>query len=175
MITNQLHINLSKCNYIYFQPKFNVIDRDSCARTRQFIEKHSEQRQIYMNGTIIKQVSEIKFLGVILDENLSWMPHIDYLVKKLRSCVGTLSRIRHVVPKNLYINLYHTLFESHLTYGISVWGGVPHCKLEKLFIIQKKCIRILFGDSEKYNDKFCTCARARPLGEQILGSKFYAK
>ena len=175
MISNQLHINLSKCKYIYFQPKLNVADRNSCERARPFAEKQSEQRQLYINGTVIKQVSEIKFLGVILDENLSWIPHIEYLAKKLRSCTGSLSRIRHVIPKEIYINLYHTLFESHLTYGISVWGGVPHHKLDKLFIIQKKCIRILFGDSEKYKDKYCTCVRARPLGMQKLGSEFYAK
>ena len=39
------------------------------------------------------------------------------------------------------ISLYHTLFEPHqLSYGISVWGGVPHDKLEKLFVVQKKYI-----------------------------------
>ena len=175
MIANQLHINLSKCNYIYFQPRNNVIDRDSCARTREFVGKQSKQVQLYINGTIIRQVTEIKFLGVILDENLSWVPHIEQLAKKLRSCVGTLCRIRHIIPKNLFKNLYHTLFESHLCYGISVWGGVPHTKLNKLFIVQKKCIRILFGDSDEYNEKFCTCARVRPLGKQKLGHEFYAK
>ena len=114
-------------------------------------------------------------MGVILDENLSWIPHIEYLAKKLKISVGGLSRIRHVVPETLYESLYHTLFESHLIYGISVWGGVSHDKLEKLFVIQKKCIRILFGDLKKYNDKFCTCARTRPFDNQILGNDFYIK
>ena len=120
-------------------------------------------------------MSEIKFLGVILDENLSWIPHIEYLTKKLKLSIGELSRIRHVIPDKLYASLYHTLFESHLTYAITVWGGVPHNKLEKLFILQKKCIRILFGDSVAYNDKFCTCARARPFGKQKLTQEFFRK
>ena len=175
MTANQLHINLSKCNYIYFQPRPNVMDHNSCARTRPFVGRNSEQERLYINGILIRQVTEIKFLGVILDENLSWMPHIEQLVKKLRSSVGELCRIRHVVPETHYASLYHTLFESHLCYGISVWGGVPHHKLEKLFVLQKKCIRILFGDSVKYNEKFCTCARTRPFGEQKLGHQFYVK
>ena len=112
---------------------------------------------------------------VILDDDLSWLPHIEYLVNKLKVRVGGLSRIRHVVPANLYESRYHTLFESHVCYGISVWGGVTHDKLGKLFIVQKKCIRILFGDSEKYNDKFCTCVRARPYTKQKLGHEFYVK
>ena len=175
MTTNQLHINLSKCNYMYFEPRYNVVDGDMCERARPFISRNSEQRQIYVNGKVIRQVSEIKFLGVILDENLSWIPHIEYLTKKLKLSIGELSRIRHVIPDKLYTSLYHTLFESHLTYAVTVWGGIPHNKLQKLFILQKKCIRILFGDSVAYNDKFCTCARARPFGKQKLTQEFFRK
>ena len=81
MIANQLYINLSKCNHIYFNPRPNVVDSDSFERTRPFAGRNSEQENLYINGKIIPQVVEIKFLGVILDENLSWMPHIEYLVK----------------------------------------------------------------------------------------------
>ena len=141
MTANQLHINLAKCNHIYFNPRPNVIDSASCERARPFVGRNSEQEHLLnINGRIIPQVTEIKFLGVILDEDLSWMPHIEYLVKKLKVSVGGLCRIRHVVPESLYESLYHTLFESHLCYGISVWGGVTHDKLEKLFVVQKKCI-----------------------------------
>ena len=41
-----------------------------------------------------------------------------------------------------------------------------------LFITQKKCIRILFGDTEAYKNKFMTCARSREYGSQILGDIF---
>ena len=95
--------------------------------------------------------------------------------------VGKLCRIRRCVPKKLYKDLYHTLFESHLGYGISVWGGVSNNKLEPIFITQKKCIRILFGDNEAYFDKFKTCARVRCITrdkngkviKQMLGKDFF--
>ena len=77
----------------------------------------------------------------------------------------------HWCPKDLY----HTLFESHLRYGITVWGGVSTNKLLPLFVIQKRCIRIMFGDREMYLDKFKTAARTRPFDEQKLGAKFYTK
>jgi hypothetical protein len=175
MTANQLHVNLSKCYYIYFTPRSNVLDSASCERVRPFLGKNSLQEHLYINGKCIPQVKEIKFLGIILDEDLSWSPHIEHLVKKLKISIGGLCRIKHAVPEKLYESLYHTLFESHICYGISVWGGVPHQKLEKLFVVQKKCIRILFGDSEKYNNKFCTCVRTRPFGDQKLGQEFYAK
>ena len=60
-------------------------------------------------------------------------------------------------------------------YAISVWGGISSNQLKPLFVTQKKCVRILFGDFEKYVDKFKTCARTRPINKQNLGSKFYEK
>ena len=81
------------------------------------------------------------------------------------------------MSKENFKTLYHTLFESHISYGISVWGGIPQYKLNKLFRLQKKCLRILFGNLEQYLDKFNfnTCARTRPFGAQILTSEFYMR
>ena len=45
----------------------------------------------------------------------------------------------------------------------------------KLFIVQKLCLRIMFGDTEAYLNKFKTCCRVRPYQEQILGSEFYSR
>ena len=71
------------------------------------------------------------------------------------------------------IDRYHTLFKRHLKYGIAVWGGLSAVKLRPLFIAQKLCIRILFGDREPYLEKFRTSARARPYDSQKLGPEFY--
>ena len=56
-----------------------------------------------------------------------------------------------------------------------MWGGVSSVKLRPLFIAQKHCIRILFGDKESYLDKFKTTARVRPFQSQKLGQDFYKK
>ena len=89
--------------------------------------------------------------------------------------VGKLCRIRRVIPKQHHKELYHTLFGSHLGFGISVWGGTSNNKLEPLFITQKKCVRIMFGDNEAYLDKFRTAARTRSFEKQRLGNEFYEK
>ena len=87
----------------------------------------------------------------------------DYLCKKIKCSTGQLARIMNVIPTDLHKDLYHTLVESHLRYGISAWGGVSANVLSPLFILQKKCIRILFGDRQKYLDRFNTAARTRPF------------
>ena len=93
----------------------------------------------------------------------------------LRSAAALLSKVRYWIPKEHYLKIYHALFESHLTYGISVWGGVSGSKLNKIFIVQKLCIRVLFGDRESYLAKFKTCARVRPRESEKLAAKFYSR
>ena len=81
MIFNKLHINMTKCSYILFKPN----------------GKHTEEplphHQLVINDTIIKQVSHTKFLGVIIDENLSWDNHITDLKRKLYYSLSTIKRI----------------------------------------------------------------------------------
>ena len=127
-----------------------------------------------IHNTTLDLVHETRFLGVIIDDKLSWTPHIKNLTTKLKCHIGSINRIKDNIPSHLHKQLYHTLFESHLAYGITVWGGESLTKLEPVFNLQKKCLRILFGDKESYLDKFRTCARCRPRGEQVLGPEFYA-
>ena len=104
-------------------------------------------------------------MGVILDNDLDWSCHIHELNKKLRSAAALLSKVKYWIPKEHYLKIYHALFESHLTYGISVWDGVSDSKLNIIFIVQKHCIRVLFGDR----------ARVRPRGSEKLGAEFYSR
>ena len=150
MASNLLHINLSKCFYMYFKP--NIHSRNSCIRA----EGYNSDHRLLINGQKVKQVSTIKFLGVVIDENLTWLPQIEGLRKKLLMCLGTLYRVRTSIPKRLYKSIYHALFESHLTYGISVWGAQSQSVLNDLFTMQKKCLRILFGKNN-VNSANCFC------------------
>ena len=156
---------MSKSCYMHFQPK----KLDSLGLDKLFSDNSLE-----IMGIPIKAVKSTRFLGVTIDDELSWLPHIQKLTQKLNCQVGALSRIKDSVPQKFHKDLYYTLFESHLSYCISVWGGVAPSKLEPLFIVQKSCIRAMFGQ-ELYLEKYMTCARCRPLNKQILDSTFYQK
>ena len=182
MKSNLLHINLSKCCYIHFEPPqcYRARTRGTCARTRPYRRK-ADCPTIKICGQVIKEVTSTKFLGVIIDNKLSWIPHIDMLYKKLKSATGILNRIMKNIPKDNYKSLYFSLFESHMNYCLTVYGAANKQHIEKLFRIQKHCLRILFGNREEYLDKFKTCARAREKGKykpyrpQSLGPEFYSK
>ena len=131
--------------------------------------------QLKINDYPIKKVTSTKFLGVTIDENLSWEEHIKALKRSLNHATSTLCRLRSYLPDHLYHQLYYSLFESHLSYCISAWGGAAKTRIDALFKAQKYCLRVLFGVREAYLDKFKTCARARSVGNQKLDGKFYKK
>ena len=97
------------------------------------------------------------------------------LSRKLRSAAGAIKRISKNIPKDCYKSIYYALFQSHLSYCITVFGKANRTFTDSLFKTQKSCMRILFGNFEAYIDKFKTCARTRPYNTQILGKKFFMK
>ena len=117
----------------------------------------------------LKCVTEVKFLGVFIDENISWEPQIDYLKQKLISSIVVIKQIKKFVPKTEYLKIYNTLFKSHLSYCISCWGGISQYKLQKLFSLQKHCISILLGKEIGYDRPqfYDSCARVGPYKEHI--------
>ena len=163
MTTNKLHINMTKCCYMIFKPSHRLVDQPY------------PDLKLMINNCEIKHVLYTKFLGVTIDEKLNWKQHIKELKHKLYYSISTLSRIRHFIPEHLHRDLYYTLFESHMSYSISSWGNVSQNMMDKLHKIQKKAIRILFGDSLAFKNKFMTSARTRPFSEQLLGTSFYTK
>ena len=176
MKSNLLHINLGKCCFIHFEPPqvYKARTRGTCARTRPYRRK-ADCPTIKINGHIIKEVTSTKFLGVIIDNKMSWLPHIEMLYKKLKSATGILNGIMKNIPEDNYKSLYYALFESHMNYCLTVYGAANKNHTEKLFRVQKHCIRVLFGTREEYLDKFNTCARVREYGKQKLGAEFYSK
>ena len=70
MKANELHINMSKCCYMHFRPKIRLSRDDEVSNTT-----------LEIMGVPIKHVKSTCFLGVIIDENLSWQPHIDNLTQ----------------------------------------------------------------------------------------------
>ena len=155
MKCNLLHVNAKKSCYLYFNP--------NSREDNSLVNKDLENLNLVINGSVFRRVKTAKFLGVLMDDELSWKPHIESLNCKLKSACGRIYRIKNCLPAELYKQIYHTLFESYLTFAISVWGGVSHRTIEPIFVTQKKCIRMLFGDTEAYQNKLKTCARTRPI------------
>ena len=122
----------------------------------------------------MKKVKEVKFLGVIINDELSWGPQINYLREKLISNIVIIKRIKKCIPVTEYLKLYNALFKSHISYCISRWGGISKYKLNGLFSIQKRCIRLLFGAELTFDhaEYYETCARTRTYQQHKATKNF---
>ena len=163
MVLNLLHINLNKSVYMHFRPNYNIQERLTCARIRQY----DYENVVKITEHKLKKVDKVRFLGIMIDEKLSWEPHIEHLVSKLNMKIVMLKRITKFIPKSEYRKLYDTLFKSHMNYCIISWEGVSEFKLQSLFTIQKRCVRLLFGKQFSFDHAgyYETCARVRSYKE----------
>ena len=85
----------------------------------------------------IQRENCVKFLGVLLDANMSWKYHINELLKKLSGTLGLFYKIRYYVPLEILKQLYYSLFYSFVSYGITVWGLTYKSLVQKLIVIKR--------------------------------------
>ena len=109
-------------------------------------ERTTISQDLYVNvdGQVVEQVSKIRYLGLLLDSNLNWGPHIDNISQRTRSIVGILYRARNILPKDMRLLIYHTMIQSQFTYMIEVWGGATMSRLQNLQKIQNSALRNIF-------------------------------
>ena len=125
---NRLSLNVEKTNFVIFHS------------SRRKLDKHVILK---LDDSRLTEAKSVKYLGILIDSNLTWKTHISELCKKLSRTVGILCKIRHYVPVNILILLYYSLLYSFMIYGIEVWGNTYISYLKPLIILQKKAIRIM--------------------------------
>ena len=62
--------------------------------------------RIQANNTILEQKKECKFLGVIVDEDISWKGHINYITNKISKTIAILRLLKYTFPKHILKTLY---------------------------------------------------------------------
>lgn len=69
----------------------------------------------------LSQVSSYKYLGVIIDENLVWVDHIEVLRKNITQRLGMLHRVKHLLPQFHRKTIFNTLILPLFDYGDLTW------------------------------------------------------
>lgn len=121
---NKLTLNVSKTKVMHFK-KIN----------------RSTQTPLVFKGETIQVVNTFKYLGLLIDERLSWRPHISNLCSKLAALSGVLRKLKHFIPKHVLMNIYYSLGHSHLTYLVGAWGGANKTDLKQLQTLQNRCLK----------------------------------
>ena len=86
----------------------------------------------------IEKVSEFNFLGVLIDESLTWKSHINKISSKISKGTGILCRLKNLLPEKILLNIYNALILPYLNYAILIWG---FSNTHRLLLLQKKAVR----------------------------------
>lgn len=98
---------------------------------------------IYLDGCKLTRVFEAKFLGIIIDENMTWKKHIDNVCKICSRNIGVLNKVKLFLPTNALYKLYCTLLLPYFNYGLLLWGNSTKDHINKVFRLQKRAMRII--------------------------------
>ena len=107
---------------------------------------------LWINGKIIELTTSIKFLGIFLDEHLSWKNHKSVVENKVSKNIGNLFTGKNTVRKGGLKSIYFSFVHSHLNYGNIASGNTIRTKLKKLASKQKQVIRAIKA-AEHANEK----------------------
>ena len=135
---NKLTLNTSKTKYMLFRNKQKPVNFAT--------------HEIVIENQVIERIGQgcsetsFKFVGIYLDEFLTWEPHISNVLTKLSSANYIISSIKNFFPIETKLNIYNSLFKSHIDYGSVVWSGaLTHNQLGRLVRAQKRCVRNIVG------------------------------
>lgn len=98
---------------------------------------------VKLNGSSLTRVTNTVFLGMHIDENITWKCHIDHIISVCSRNVGVINKLKNFLPEDALYSLYCTLILPYLNYGIMAWGSACVTYLSKLYRVQKKSLRII--------------------------------
>ena len=129
LAANKLTLNIKKSNFMIFH--------------RARIKWSTITTPLLLNGITLERLSFTKFLGVIIDDKLSFIRHITYIKSKISKGLGILLKARKYLNRKCLLNLYYSFIYPYLTYCVEVWGNTPDTHIDPLIKLQKKVIRII--------------------------------
>lgn len=135
---NFLTLNVSKTTFLQF-------DLDKVKRTNVDVKIHTCGTPCNSDCTCISIIksTKVKYLGVMVDDRLSWRTHIDYITSRVRKLIWVFKKLRHVSDLNLLRTIYFALVQSVLGYCIRTWGGACKTYIKQLETAQRSLLKVM--------------------------------
>ena len=116
--TNKLSLNVDKMKYTFFHK----------LKQRDIIPL--KLPNLILNNSSIKRENAIKFLGVIIDENLTWKNHISTIENKISKTIGILYKAKFLLNQTCLKHIYSAFIHSYLNYAHIAWASTSPNKLK---------------------------------------------
>lgn len=143
---NLLTLNTEKSNFIAFtnynstQPgnSFKIYIHNCC------------NQNLSCSCSNINKVNETKYLGIAIDQRLSWHAQIELMMGRTRKLMWIFKKLRHIADQKLLKQLYVALAQSILVYCIPVWGGASKVKFLELERAQRALLKVMHFKAYRY-------------------------
>jgi len=111
----------------------------------QFSNKNQKNfvTPITLDSEFITKANHVKFLGLTINDSMSWKTHIDAILPKLSSACFAIRSVKLYVSLLTLKAIYYAYFHTIMSYGVIFWGQSPDSL--KVFLLQKRVIRIMMG------------------------------
>ena len=125
---NKLSLNISKTTYMLFSNRKNIMN---------------DTINLMIDENVIDIVRECKFLGTVIDENLTWKPHISVITSKISKNIGIMFKVGQFLTKETTKTLYNTLVYPYIHYCNVIWANNYPTRLSRIVILQKRAVRAI--------------------------------
>ena len=133
---NGLLLNIKKTNYMLFSKQRKIIGIEN------FTPKISCRP--------IERQNVARFLGVLIDEKLTWSHHITAIKSKMARYIGIFYKLKSQLPLAAHLNLFQAHVQCHLNYCSLIWGFSANKNIESIFATQKKAMRAVMPGYVNY-------------------------
>jgi hypothetical protein len=104
-----------------------------------------------INGQVLKQANKTKYLGIMISEDLSWSPHVQYVTGKANKVLGIIRRNFKECPQELREIAYFSMVRSILDYASAIWDPHLQKNITKLDQVQRRAARFVKHEYRIYN------------------------
>ena len=130
--TNKLTLNINKTNFIIFT-------------TQKKREQIDIPNTLQIENVVINRISHTKYLGLIIDEQLSWKEHILQLRNKLKGLFPIFYDIRNFINLKDAQIIYYAMVLSRINYGLIIYGSADNKLMLPLQTLQNKLVKVLLN------------------------------
>ena len=104
-------------------------------------------------------VKYVVFLLTVISRSPGREHHINYISTKISKGIDVIARLRHLVPRTTLLNIYLSLIESYISYGLVPWGQAGNAHLNKVVILQKRVLRLMcLSDYSSHSAPLFACS-----------------
>jgi hypothetical protein len=98
-----------------------------------------------ISNNVILRTNVCKFLGIYIDDDLSWSGQINHICSQLSKAIGMIKVARMYMPRTVLMSMFHAFIMSHLRYGVLVWGNTFTTYIYRVKVLFNKAIRIILN------------------------------